>query len=638
MNPPQYPTTGRRHPLRLTVAIVGALALGALSALPATAGASSTPPPSTIPVSPTGTPASSAPSTTTTTTVTAPAVTPTTDGVIDSGEITDRYIVTLKAGINPTSVANESRWNGDRVDHVYRSATRGFAGDLSATEVARLESDPRVERVERDQVVHIVGTQTNPPSWGLDRIDERARDGVSSYTYPSTGVGVTAYVIDTGIYSANADFGGRVAQGVSFSTSSSTEDCNGHGTHVAGTIGGSTYGIAKGVTLVPVRVLDCAGRGYWSDVVAGLDWVTAQHTTGMAVANLSLGGGYSQSVNDAVARAVADGVIVAVAAGNSNADACSSSPASTPTALTVGATDSSDNRAPFSNYGTCVDLFAPGVGITSDWIGSPGATNTISGTSMASPHVAGVAALYLAAGKTATNLMADVSTGYVVNPGTGSPNKLVYLGSGPCTGCSTTTTSTPTASTSTTAGPTTTTTTRPTTTTTTQPPVVDTGWRSPTANGADPGGDGNGYESNPANAYADDGRYAVDTNSGTSSATSCTSPDKDKHGFAGYGVSVPKNAKGIEVQLQARAESTTGSPKLCVQLSWDGGTTWTTAKTTATLRTTERTFVLGSPSDLWGRSSWTPSELTNLRVRVIDSALSTARDFSLDVVAVRVTY
>ena len=687
------------------------------------------------------------------------------------GVVSGQYIVTLKSGFSPDAVAGESEGRGDRIDHVYRSAGRGFSGRLSDAEVARLRVDPRVERVEADQVVHAVvdQTQSPAPSWGLDRIDERAPDATSSYTYSTTASDVTAYVIDTGIYPANVDFTGRIdtVSARNFVAVGGTTDpanwadCNGHGTHVAGTIGGTTYGIAKGITLVPVRVLDCTGSGTWSGVIAGLDYVTAQHTTGKAVANLSLGGGFSQSVNDAVARAVSDGVVVAVAAGNGNADACASSPASEPSALTVGATDSGDTRASFSNYGSCVDLFAPGVSITSDWLGSATATNTISGTSMASPHVAGVAALYLASGRTTADLMANVTTGRVVNAGNGSANKLIYVGTAACTPTScpsapppppppgapandaftnaqtiaTTTGSvtgttvnatketgepnhagnggghsiwyqftatgtgtatidtfassydtllaaytgstvnalTQTAANDDTApgnqsrvqfsvvagttyriavdgyaGASGTVTLNWTLPSTSQPPppppppppTGNTGWKDPNAQAADSGGDGNGYETTPTNAYADDGVYAVDNNSGTNTSTSCTSTGKDKHRFSGYGLTLPANAtvKGLEVRVQAKADSTSNTPRLCVQLSWDGGTSWTTAKTTANLTTTETTLTVGSTSDLWGRA-WTSAEIgSNFRVRVIDVSSSTSRDFWLDAVAVRVTY
>ena len=243
-----------------------------------------------------------------------------------------------------------------------------------------------------------------------------------------------AYIIDTGIRSTHSDFGGRATSGYDAIDGGSADDCNGHGTHVAGTVGGTTYGVAKGVSLVAVRVLDCGGSGTTSGVIAGVNWVTSNHGAGQpAVANMSLGGGASSALDTAVSNSIADGVTYALAAGNSNANACNSSPARTPNAITVGATTSSDARASFSNYGTCVDIFAPGSSITSAWYTSNTATNTISGTSMASPHVAGAAAVYLEANPSATPaqvasaLIAAATTGKVTSPGTGSPNRLLYI-------------------------------------------------------------------------------------------------------------------------------------------------------------------------------------------------------------------
>ncbi|HEX6873451.1 MAG TPA: proprotein convertase P-domain-containing protein, partial [Micromonosporaceae bacterium] len=254
-------------------------------------------------------------------------------------------------------------------------------------------------------------------------------------TYPNTGSGVRAYIIDTGIRFSHSDFGGRAVSGFDAIDGGTADDCNGHGTHVSGTVGGNSYGVAKTVTLVGVRVLDCAGSGTYAQVISGIDWVTGDHGAGQpAVANMSLGGGFDQATNDAVTNSIADGVTYAIAAGNSSADACSYSPASTPNAITVGATESTDARASYSNFGTCLDIFGPGSSITSAWNTSDTATNTISGTSMATPHVAGAAALVLAASPTYTpqqvrdKLVADATPNVVTNPGTGSPNLLLYVG------------------------------------------------------------------------------------------------------------------------------------------------------------------------------------------------------------------
>jgi subtilisin family serine protease len=310
------------------------------------------------------------------------------------------YIVTLKAGTVPAPIAARAAGLGGRVAHLYTAALSGFAVSLPTAQADRLSTLPGVVAVELDQPVTLAATQ-NPATWGLDRIDQRALPLNGNYTYTATGAGVTAYVIDTGIRLDHADFAGDATSGYDAVDGGSADDCNGHGTHVAGTIGGSTYGVAKDVKLVAVRVLDCSGSGTNSGVIAGIDWVTSNHQPGQpAVANMSLGGGASTALDSAVSRSIADGVTYAVAAGNGNQagvpqDACKSSPARVTAALTVGASDKTDKAASFSNYGTCVDLFAPGVGITSDWYTSTSATNTISGTSMATPHVTGVAALYL---------------------------------------------------------------------------------------------------------------------------------------------------------------------------------------------------------------------------------------------------
>ncbi|KGH45748.1 hypothetical protein IN07_15395 [Modestobacter caceresii] len=311
------------------------------------------------------------------------------------------YIVSLTPGSVPSSVAALATARlGGHVDHVYTAALNGFAVTLRPEVADRLATLPGVAAVERDAPVQLQATQSSA-TWGLDRTDQRTLPLSGSYSWTATGAGVTAYVIDTGIRLGHGDLGGRAVSGYDAVDGGRADDCNGHGTHVAGTVGGSRYGVAKGVRLVAVRVLDCAGSGTNAGVIAGIDWVTAHHPAGApAVANMSLGGGASSALDRAVQRSIADGVSYAVAAGNGDAagvpqDACAGSPSRVDAALTVGATDRTDAPASFSNYGACVDLFAPGVGITSAWHTSNTATRTISGTSMATPHVAGVAALYL---------------------------------------------------------------------------------------------------------------------------------------------------------------------------------------------------------------------------------------------------
>ena len=351
------------------------------------------------------------------------------------------YIVVLREDAAPSAgaVADEHRRNrGADVRRVYEHALKGYAASMTPKQAARLTEDPRVDYVEADQVVHADATQTSP-TWGLDRVDERDLPLDAEYSYTSTGVGVKAYIVDTGIYAASSEFTGRLGAGRDFVGGNSRGgDCNGHGTHVAGTVGGTTYGVAKSVTLVPVRVLDCRGSGAWSGVVAGLDWVASDHVGGQpAVANMSLGGGASTAVDDAVRRLIDDGVTVAVAAGNGDRrgvpqNACSSSPARVAEALTVSATDIADKRASFGNYGTCVDLFAPGVNITSSWMGSASATKTISGTSMATPHVAGAAARHLqdnadaSPAAVAAAVLGSTTPNKVTNPGSGTPNLLLF--------------------------------------------------------------------------------------------------------------------------------------------------------------------------------------------------------------------
>ena len=356
-------------------------------------------------------------------------------GAGQADAIPGEYIVVMKQNAPKGAVDDakrKARNEGGKVRFVYDSTISGFAARLPARALEALRNNPNVDYIEADQQVALSATQSNP-TWGLDRIDQRNLPLSSSYTYNATGSGVTAYIIDTGIRSSHNDFGGRVAGGyTAIADGQGTNDCNGHGTHVAGTVGGATYGVAKSVTLKPVRVLDCGGSGTNSGVIAGVDWVTG-NKTGPAVANMSLGGGVSSALDSAVQSSINAGVTYAVAAGNDNgANACNGSPSRVGPALTVGSSTSSDARSSFSNIGSCLDLFAPGSSITSAWYTSNTATNTISGTSMATPHVAGVAALYLqgapsASPATVSSAIVNGATSNVLtNVGTGSPNKLLY--------------------------------------------------------------------------------------------------------------------------------------------------------------------------------------------------------------------
>ncbi|MGW0758074.1 S8 family peptidase [Streptomyces sp. NPDC002814] len=352
--------------------------------------------------------------------------------------IKDSYIVTLKksAGLKAASSAGKSlvKEYGGTVKKTFGTVLNGYTATLSATEAKQLAADPAVASVEQNQRVHLTDTtQTNAP-WGLDRSDQTSLPLSGTYTYPdSAGSGVTVYVIDTGVRITHSQISGRATYGYDAVDGDTTaSDGNGHGTHVATTIAGSTYGIAKKANIVGVRVLNNAGSGTTAGVVAGIDWVTANHS-GPSVANMSLGGGASTALDTAVANSIASGVTYAVAAGNSSANASSYSPARVASAITVGATTNTDAKASYSNYGSILDIFAPGSSITAGWYTSDTATNTISGTSMATPHVAGAAAVYLAnhtsstPAQVASALTGGATTGVVTSPGSGSPNRLLKI-------------------------------------------------------------------------------------------------------------------------------------------------------------------------------------------------------------------
>jgi aqualysin 1 len=358
--------------------------------------------------------------------------------------ILNQYIVRFSDDFDRFQVASTANHlasiHGGTIKYIYEHTIKGFAVQLPEPAAIALSHSPLVEYVEEDAKV-TASTIQSQATWGLDRIDSRARIFDGLYTYDDGGQGVYVYVIDTGIRTSHQEFGGRAS--IAYDAfGGNGQDCNGHGTHVAGTIGGATYGVAKGVTLFGVRVLDCGGSGTASSVIAGLDFVTNRknnvHPSTPTVANMSLGGGADTSIDDAVRRAIQAGVTCVIAAGNSNVNASNQSPARVTEAITVGAIGSSSdcrwvwNSTQGSNYGSVVDLFAPGENITSAWIDSDSATNTITGTSMATPHVAGVAALFLGNNQTASPatiaslLTTHATSGVVCNAGTGSPNRLLF--------------------------------------------------------------------------------------------------------------------------------------------------------------------------------------------------------------------
>ncbi|MEU6213314.1 S8 family peptidase [Streptomyces sp. NPDC047023] len=365
-------------------------------------------------------------------------------GVIENagaaGTISGSYIVTLKdsaARSTADSGKAVAKRYGAQIDRTYSAALNGYSVKVSEAQAKKLAADPAVSSVVQDRVFTVDATQPNPPSWGLDRIDQRALPLNQSYTYPDkAGEGVTAYIIDTGVRITHQDFGGRASYGFdAIDNDNTAQDGHGHGTHVAGTVAGNAYGVAKKARIVGVRVLDNNGSGTTAQVVAGIDWVT-RNAVKPAVANMSLGGSADSALDTAVRNSIASGITYGLAAGNESTNASTKSPARVAEGITVGATTNTDAKASYSNYGTVLDIFAPGSSITSAWATGDTATNTISGTSMATPHVVGAAALYLSQNTSSTPaqvrdaLVAAATPNVVTSPGSGSPNLLLNVGEG----------------------------------------------------------------------------------------------------------------------------------------------------------------------------------------------------------------